>query len=289
MGPPKRAAELILVEGRARQSCQILEIVVGVEGVIAQKFKCDPVPLIGAAFEGRADNGTRGVAVFRGKVVGLYFELLDRVHRGHDGDAVPPDGTGVGKGVVVDSVEGDVDVGETAAPGDKGQVGTHAKDRSGIPYEQPEGERVAPVQRHIQDLLVVDHLAQGGADRIHQGRGAGNLDGLAYQSDAQGDMQVCGLIDLQVDSGNSFCFVAGRRHGDGVVAQGNERCVELTAIVGLGMAHSVGCRLGKGYLRIGNDAAGCILNHAGDGAGGDLCSSNGQSKRYEQQNSDVPG
>ena len=148
-----RAAELVLVERRARQAGRIGEEVVGVEIVVAQKLEDRAVKLIGAALDGGVDHRAGGVAELGGEVVGLDLELLYRVDRGDYRDAVASDGAGVRDGVVVDAIERDFVGGEAPAAGDERQIRSHAEHRRGVAGEQAERKRIPAVQRHVEDLL----------------------------------------------------------------------------------------------------------------------------------------
>ena len=60
-------------------------------------------------------------------------------------------------------------------------------------------QEVAAVQRQRENLLCVDHGAQGCVVALDQRRLAGDLDGLRDLADFERDVEPCILVDLQGD------------------------------------------------------------------------------------------
>src|SRR5262249_39104276 len=76
--PAERAAELVLVKGQSAAADR-LEEAGGVQLGIAQKLPQFSVELVGAALDGGVDDGTGCAAELGAVIVGLDFELLQRV------------------------------------------------------------------------------------------------------------------------------------------------------------------------------------------------------------------
>ena len=74
-GPANCGAELILMKGLARLARGVLEKIVGIQLVIAQKLEQRPVILVGSAFDRGIDDGARGMSEFRREGAGFDFEL----------------------------------------------------------------------------------------------------------------------------------------------------------------------------------------------------------------------
>src|SRR5271156_4318006 len=109
------------------------------------------------------------MTVFGGEVIGDDFKLLNSIDRGDNRDAVAADGPIGRKGVVVDPVERDIGLGKATTAGNERQVGSRSG-RSGdgrsIANQLPQREGIAPVERQIQDFIVVDYLPERGRDLI---------------------------------------------------------------------------------------------------------------------------
>src|SRR6185369_10701401 len=76
-------AELVLLEDGL--SIRGLEVSYGIQVGVAQELPGGAMKLIGAALERHIDNRAAGAAVFGAEVIGLYFELGNRVGTQLDG------------------------------------------------------------------------------------------------------------------------------------------------------------------------------------------------------------
>src|ERR1700722_6426500 len=74
---------------RTRQAFQVIEEVVGIEGVVAQKLEGAAVEVVRARFLNRVDDVAHAPAILRRIGVGLNLELLQFIDGGHVNDAIP--------------------------------------------------------------------------------------------------------------------------------------------------------------------------------------------------------
>ena len=139
-------AELVLVERWAWQAGQIGEVIVRVEDIVTQEFEDDTMELICAILERGIDDRTGCMAELGWEVVGLYFELLDSVHRRNNCNTGASDVSYVRDRIVIDTVERDVDRGEAAATRDKWKVGLHTEEGRRVTYQQAQRVRITAIQ-----------------------------------------------------------------------------------------------------------------------------------------------
>ena len=83
--------------------------------------------------------------------------------------------------------------------------------------EGGELEDVASVEREIVDLLLVDDLADGGFGSLELRGECGDFDDFVGSADAEGEGDVGGLADLDVEGGDLAGLEAGLLYADGVV------------------------------------------------------------------------
>ncbi len=116
---------------------------------------------VAPALDGQVYDPAHAAAEFGGVGVGLHFELLDGVDRRlhHLGAA---SGGGKFDRVVVDAVHDVVVLADTLPAGGETADTGAGRRLHGAPRHQREVDVVAPVQRHVDDTLVVDHLALRG-------------------------------------------------------------------------------------------------------------------------------
>ena len=80
----QRAAELILPIFRLARAIAIGKEVRAVENVVSQKLECRSVQLISPRFQIHEHRSTHAAAIFRGQVIGNYFELANCIDRRFD-------------------------------------------------------------------------------------------------------------------------------------------------------------------------------------------------------------
>ena len=182
-------AELVALERRGASG----EIVLGVEGAVADELVSRAVKFVGAfACDGR-DDPTRGAAVVGSCVGGDDGELLNCVDA--EGSTQRPAGTGAGVIVSGDAVEtivvllrasaADRDLRANAAVGAGIVACGDAQlvvDGVDIGLEDAEGGPVTPVQRKLAECLAIDGLIQLRGAEIDGGRSGGHVDDFSAGS-----------------------------------------------------------------------------------------------------------
>src|ERR1017187_2061845 len=191
-GAAEGGAVLIALEHVSGQAVRVVKESVGVEGVIAQKFKGAAVPSIGAGLGDHADDAAAVPTVF-GRVVALEEAKL---------------GDGVGIGVVDDAVVEQVVV-ECAVEKKRHRVGTAAGDAvvtrgaaivvgfgdSGQELRQI--KNVATIQRGTLDSFSHDACADRLIDGLDVGRLTRHLDDLVLLADFETGVQPQRLVNLK--------------------------------------------------------------------------------------------
>ena len=79
------AAKLILMQGALRSG---IEVVPGIEGVVAQEIVRIAMKLVGSTLGHDVDHCTSGPAVFGVRCIGQQAKFLDGVERRNDGGSV---------------------------------------------------------------------------------------------------------------------------------------------------------------------------------------------------------
>src|SRR5262249_31836231 len=70
------SAELILAESREAAAGDVIEKIVGVENVVAEKFEYGAVEIVGAGFESGVDHRASVTPKFGAEVIVLHLEFL---------------------------------------------------------------------------------------------------------------------------------------------------------------------------------------------------------------------
>ena len=208
-GAAQRPAELVLAKGRLGAAELVVEQIIGVELVIAQKLEPAAVELIRAGLDLDIHDAAVGPAELRGVRAGLNLEFLDRVHAGKDDHGVQI------QFVVVDAIEQEVVVAGAHAIGDEG--GRHAPafvagaivvrtgHASRDTWNQPcQLDEVPAVQRQFLDLRLVHSDAQLRAVGLHQRDGGLHLNRFRHVADFQLQIDARLLIDVEPDARRSI-------------------------------------------------------------------------------------
>ena len=163
----------------------VLEIVRGVEYIVAEELPNGPVNLIGTGLDARVENRRAGPAELGAEVRGLDLEFRNRVDRGKNHEVRSVQEVH-GIGIVVDTVQHVIVLRRAIAIRRKGAVlgvtasvrlgGIHACGELG-----QEGE-VAPIQREIVYAALVDDLAHRRIFGLQYRRGRSHFDSLAHGS-----------------------------------------------------------------------------------------------------------
>src|SRR2546423_12290470 len=107
-GAADGSAVLLLAELGSGVAGNVRNEVVGVEPVVAQKFKQAAVITVRSRADGGTDRISGRSSILRREIVRLDLELFHSVDRWNVGDAIAPDRAGEAADVVVDAVDEDV-------------------------------------------------------------------------------------------------------------------------------------------------------------------------------------
>ena len=274
-GTAEGAAELILA---ILALLDRVEVVAGVEEVVAEELKGRAVEGVGAGLGGDEDGGASAGAVLGGVVEGEDVELLDGVDLGEEGHAA------AGELVIVDAIEAPVvgvfghalyRQGDRPAERDFG-AGALVEEVGGLLAaggaggEQGELGEVASVEGEIGDLLGVDGLAEGGIGAGDDGFGLAGAD-VDRGGDAcglQGEVEAEVLLAFEGDVFLIERSEAGVDDVNDVGADGEKGEGKGSGGAGLRLAGLVGLLAGDDDGGAGEGGAGGIEDAAGDGAGG---------------------
>ena len=176
-----------------RRDVRPIKKVPGVERAVAVEIVSGSVKVIGPRLGNGVDYATGAPAVLGGVIVGENRELADRIHSHVHVQGASRTGVGIiidhqsvdPKNVFNDAAAGNGD-GQTIAALGTGSIGlSFARILQGSRLQQRQLEPVAAVQRELADGGRIHEAAQRGAERIHLGRFARDLDLLGDRSDGQ--------------------------------------------------------------------------------------------------------
>src|SRR5204863_3809536 len=88
----------------------------------------------------------------------------------------------------------------------------------GAGREQGELHSVAGEDRELEDAALVDDLAEGGLGGREERRLGGDVDGFGDVADAEGHVDLDGVVDADLDVLADELLEAGELGGDGVDA-----------------------------------------------------------------------
>ena len=259
--PACHAAKLVAPEARLGWR----EIVLGVEGGVAMELVCGAVQVVRPR-PGRDDDLAPGLSSVLGRVgPGQHLELA------HGVQDRPVQRLVGGLVVVVDPVL-DVVVGDLAVAG---HVEAAAEPEGGVlrgsedvGLKLGELQVVAAVERQLDDLLLVDHVAERHVLGLDQGRFGRDLDGLADAADLEADVDAGLLSGLEHDSPPDLFLEAGELDREHVLAGHELRDDVVARDVGLGRAGFIGAGVGGRDLCAGNRPAG-FVGHTPEERGAD--------------------
>ena len=212
-------AELIALPLWFRCAQRVREKVVRVERVVPQEFVDAAAKPVRPGLDRRVDDRARAAAVLGRIGICLNLEFLERLDRRlHELDVLASEGVRVGD--VVHAVQ-QKDVVERA-------VAVHVQDalevdarqarraRQHAGREQGELVVVPPVQRQLDDLLLVDHRPARRRLCVEQGSCPDDFDRFCKLAGAHGEVYARNLRDLQRDTCPDDFRESRRFGGDGV-------------------------------------------------------------------------
>ena len=267
---PEREAELIPLEGSGLGAHAGKGIRSRIERVVANEFEDRPVILIRSALGG--DVHLRRLATEFSRIhAGLDLEFLHAIDRGQERVGVEVD-------VLIDDAVERVVVVFAALTGDRkvlrraiaplpaaGATAAAARViRAHVLAQRHQVDEVAPVERQLEDLLVVDDRSNGSIGDVDHRCAAGDLHGHLHGTQLQGEIETGRLLHLQFDSVKDFALKALQVHSDVVHTRQQVRKHVATSRVGLGFTGRVGLGVRDHHGGPNKDASARVCDGARD-------------------------
>ena len=194
----------------------------------------------------------------------------------------------------VDAVEGEAVGGVALAVGPDGLV-AEAGECAGAAGEffvyarglSSQAGEAAGGQRGGLDLGLVEDVAVGSVDGVHQGRGV-DFDCLGFGAGFELGVDGGGSVALHGDVRGALNFEAFGGEGQGIGADGQVDKEVFAAGIGLDGAGKAGLLAQDGHVRAGNDTAGTVGYVAGDAAKGALGGRWGDTEDCDREQDEQP-
>ena len=255
IGPPDRTAKLIALQHGTRLAVQIVEVIVGVEGVVPQVLKQASVNLVRSRLGDHADRAAPIAPVLRRVVVAEDAELGDGVGIRVKHHAIS------GYRIVRASIQQITH--RIRAPACHRELAAAVscfRRRHHAGLGQRQIQNIAPIQRQILDRCPRDRSSNRGIHSFDLRCLRFYLDGLGGRSNLQAHVDAQRLSDGEfLHPGDGF---AEPRHLDRnrVHANGNIQRLVVSGAVGRGVPVAIGAAVGHrdfcaghgGALRIGH-------------------------------------
>ena len=247
---PNVAAELIALELARALPRAVGEEVRRVHLAVPAESKRGRVKRVAAALGDQVDDATAEAPELRAHGVGLHAELLHCVHRRRvvqveDRDVVL--GVDVRHAVNRDLARG------IAAAADEGRRSWRGRDSR---RERRERERIAAVQRQIDEALVLDRLADRGAGGLDRGSAPDHRDQLGGLPELECHINTAHLLDVELYFIDGRALESRFRDRDVVEARLQLGGDVATFRVGLDRVLFVGGRARNRHVGVGHDRAG---------------------------------
>ena len=244
-----------------------------IERAVAKKFPDRAVVIVRAAL-GRDIHLANAPPEFRGINAGLDFELLNGIHRGQEQVGVEV-GFGVGDpvdAVVIEFTAGTRNrerlIGAVATQSRAGGPGAGAsvdvEGRADIRTEAHQLQKIAPVQRQINNAFVVDDRADAGVLRVEQRSTAGNFDGFGDCAHPELEIETGGLLYLQLNLRADFGLKPLDLSPDIVHPRHQSRKTVIPRRVARDFPDQIRGRVGNGDACVGHYSASGVGDHSGD-------------------------
>ena len=253
--------------GGAPEDVEALEVVLGVQGIIADEGEDIAAQLVRSALGHDVDDATRGLAELRGVGVGEHLELAHRFLA--EGGAHGAD-DGI---VVVEAVHHDVVRARALAGEGQAGSGGGALLRRVVQAhpggDDREADEVASVDGQVLDLRLADHGRHCRAMGIDDAQLLGHGDLLSPAPDGQGEIELEALPEVQ---GHAFAPLGGEAlhlRGDPVGAGGQGPDEVPATRVADGGARGIGVHRGRGHGRPRNGGRGRVADGAAEVGSGE--------------------
>ena len=264
-----RSAEFVSAEWLLRSSSPVVEERVGIQLVIPQELVGAAVKLIAAGFGLHDGDRARSRSILGRVVAGHHAHFLDRIDGGNHHDAVHPQ-TPVEQAidevavvVGIRSVDANLRIGPQRIRAARRQPGLSG-DGAGAELKQLD-ER-SPVERSLENALVIDQGGDSSRLRLQQGCFAFHLDRFADVADRKLQVKRQRVGGGQLDSRTHQLLEAGMFHGRRDPA-GRERVRGVpAAFVRQDHPGRVRAFVYQGDLCSRHDCARLIAHHANDGS-----------------------
>ncbi len=204
------AAELVALEAARALPRAVGEEVRRVHAAVPAEPERGRVKRVAATLGNQVDDATAEAPELRAHGVGLHAELLHRVNRRR---VVQVEDRHVVLGVDVrHAVDRDLARG-VAAAADERRGSWRGRDTR---RERRERERIAAVQRQIDESLVLDRLAHRGTGRFNRRAATDDCDQLGGLPELERDVNATDLLDVELHFVDCGALESGLRDGDSV-------------------------------------------------------------------------